>query len=417
MAIDGNIEYERNNIMKNKSKIKLPIVGIIIVLTVIIICAISIHINIISDKDDLVVTPQKIYFGYNSEEGFTGKPRVHNQDIFLECMSFVPKGEKTIVDVALGQNYTYCYHFEYGEERSLSGSYEYFGENTYPLFKVYENMEEKENKCIFNFNKKSKLIINGKRENYNRKYNIDEMVLLDTKGIQNDFAEYYHEMVELDFGKYKEGDYGTINFEFYWYDGNNPENTNGIVRSIYYYVIKSGVVLASTAMRNESEMKYEITHNEHKVNYNIYDYITKQTEMDIMPAVSLVKQNYNKYNFNCNKKNKRLEYTHGSIYERRMVVSATYHFRESKFEVKIETSEGVELISKSNLVVRCVGPDYIPVIYRMKDGYENGKIIITVNYIPDGINGVEGNYECRKVINCHNEDDIDYRYWLKRWAQ
>ncbi len=402
-----------DTITKNKMKIKLITISVIIVL-IIVICAIFININRISDKDDLVVTPQKLYMGYHLGEAIVGKPRVHNQDIFLECMSFVPKGEKTIVDVALGQDYTDYYHFEYGEELSSRGSYEHFGENVYPLFKVHENMEKKSNKGIFNFNKKSKLIINEKREDYSRKYNIDEMVLLDTEGIQNDFAEYYHESVELDFGKYKEGDYGTIDFEFYWYDENNPENTNGIIRPIYFYVIKSGVVLAEREMNNYSEVESVVEYYEENLCFNISDHISKETDSDIKPDVRLIDQTDNLKQPNYNKKNYRLEYSHGSLIEERFVITGSYHFRESRFKVTIEVSEGVELLSESDLVVRCKGPDYIPVNFKMKDGYEQGVVTITANYLPDEKNSVEGNYHCRKVIYCYNEGDIDYRSLVKK---
>ena len=158
------------------------------------------------------------------------------QRIAYKCPSFMGRGEKLIVDVAVGD-----YSYSYNQQNGLEPSYDTYGVHGYPLLQVYLCNP---NNCELKY-ADGNLLVNNVLNEYRRVFTKDEMAQIDLNHEQ-DVSCGKHENIELDFSNYEVESKGEIAFCFSWSFGEqaNHETNWKIHRQfLFFYVGEQGIGL------------------------------------------------------------------------------------------------------------------------------------------------------------------------------
>lgn len=175
---------------------------------------------------------RELKFGY-PEEGKDGHyaPSSSNK-IVMKCNSFCRSGEKLIVDAAMADVSLRPDKYD----RSVVYQYEVFVCNTIN----YQNAEDE------------RFIANGERKGYKKEYTQEEKALLDINGEADNFDLYHHEITELDFSDFTEGDLGCIAFSFkavYNADSLHPSYM-GSNQFMYFYAGEMGTAISNVSVED-----------------------------------------------------------------------------------------------------------------------------------------------------------------------
>ena len=186
----------------------------------------------------------------------------------FRCLSFYPNQENIVITVDMGDMYSYeqARYEEYIESLNRRNRYKdqpdmpktngacyscYDEELHYPVLFAMDGSEFEFWLGTWKPDGK-KLVINGQKGEFRKKFTLEDMTLLDIPSAmdQVDRAKTHHESLVIDFSQLGEGDAGVINFGFGWYRGDTsyvPDQKGTIEGKsvwLYYYKGQQGIYLS-----------------------------------------------------------------------------------------------------------------------------------------------------------------------------
>lgn len=356
-----------------------------LVFTMIIACFVSCSFTQSEDADNKIESlySSEITVGYGESSGLSSKPEP-SQRVALKCFSSFQEDKKVIVDVAMGDDYSYY------QEHGGVPSYDTFGSNGYPVFEVYHPSDISWDAVDENY----PLLINEEKGYLEKKFNKEEMSDLDITGNDDNISKYYHESIELDFSNLRVGESGMVVFSFGWfflhdnpYNQSHPDNSwCGKRRALYYYIGENGIMLG---FNSAESTKYE------------YDTLFPESNNNTDEPICSAKPLY----LLCID-NDEVQYSHGSVIERQFEIKSAYD--DTGFDIDITASEDIALLSEAHFQVDLLDRSSFSVQFMLTDDCESGNVVISVTPIFDSNSSSENKSVCyQDIFYCH-ENDYDY---------
>ena len=173
----------------------------------------------------------EIKFGYKDDNGGQSSPSTSKR-IVMKCLSFCELGKALSVDVAMAD-----------------GSFRPINDDS-PIDYVYEVYVC--NPLNFQNIEDDKILINGNRKEYRREYLKEEFEFFDINGQYDDYDLYHHELTEIDFSCYEQGDSGCIKFSFMKRNTKNPLHPTfmGAIQFMYFYVGEQGTSISNLSIED-----------------------------------------------------------------------------------------------------------------------------------------------------------------------
>lgn len=376
---------------------KRKIVAALVFVFMMVACLISCSFARTEDADDKTgnLYTSEITVGYGEASELGSKP-MPSQCVALKCHSSFQKDKKVIVDAAMGDQYSYFQKFG-GEP-----TYDTFGNNGYPIFEVFDvgetHLPYPEPAAG------TPLLINGKNEPFEKKFNKEDMTDLDISGNQDDISKYHHESVELDFSNFEIGEMGTVYFSFAWFfEHGNPYYSGqpnipwcGTRRALNYYIGENGMMLSSNCASEAKEAYYNLF-PESDVSTDGAITLSKDTDEPICSAKPLYLLCIN---------DNEAQYAHGSVIERQYEIKSVYD--DSCYDIEITASEDITLLSEAHFQVDLSDRNIFSIRFKLTDACESGDLAICVAPV-SYLNGLAADKSpCyRNIYYCH-ENDCDY---------
>ena len=191
---------------------------------------------LVQTTEDTTVTTineniHEIKFGYKDDNSGQYAPSTSKR-IVMKCLSFCELGETLGVDVAMAD----------GSFKTVSSD-----SNVDYVYEVYacdtlnfQNIED------------DKIIINGGNKEYKREYLIEEFEFFDINGQYENYDLYHHELTEIDFSHYEQGDSGCIKFSFLKRNTKDPIHPSfmGANQFMYFYVGEQGTSISNISVED-----------------------------------------------------------------------------------------------------------------------------------------------------------------------